>query len=183
MRQEQLNMTGANLLKTLLELFRSDYDVEEICNINGDVYDAYASFNATSAKYVLVHSAELWRTNCFEHVFFRLTDRLKARDIERFQRQIGDYIEPELVRDGKKYPPKDHMYTYMTAIFICENGVEEEAEEAVKRFRYVKNYLFTVRGYSEAKVLVFDLKAGRIFGNRAAKQQVKSYRKNWGDQQ
>lgn len=182
MRQGQLNMTGANLLKALLELFRSDYDVEEACSINGHVYDAYASFRAASAKYVLVQSAELWRTNCFEHVFFRLTDRLKVRDIERFRQQIEDYIEPKLVRSGRTYPPKDHMYTYMTAIFICENGVSGEAEKAVKRFRYIKNYLLTIRGYSEAKILVFDLKTGKIFGNPAAKQQVKSYKKNWGNQ-
>ena len=69
------------------------------------------------------------------------------------------------------------MYTYMTAIFICEEGAAEEAVKAVKHFHYVKNYLLTVRGYSEARILVFDLKNQKIFGNRAAKDMVKGYKK------
>ena len=44
-------------------------------------------------------------------------------------------------------------------------------------FRYFKNYLASIRGYSEARLLVFDLEAGEIFGNRAAKEMVKGYRK------
>ena len=47
----------------------------------------------------------------------------------------------------------------------------------MQRFRYFKNYLASIRGYSEARLLVFDLEAGEIFGNRAAKEMVKGYRK------
>ena len=170
-------MTGDYLLEKLLDSFQNSYDVERTCDINGDIYDAHASFNATSAKYVLVKKAELWRAECFEQVFFRLTKKLEKEDIENFERQIDEYIEPQLVRGGKKWPEKDHMYTYMTAIFICEEGASEEAVKAVKHFHYVKNYLLTVRVYSEARILVFDLKNQKIFGNRAAKDMVKGYKK------
>ena len=170
-------MTGDNLLEKLLDSFQSSYDIEKTCDINGDIYDAYASFNATSAKYVLIRKAELWRANCFEHVFFRLKKNLTKEDIENFREQIVSYIEPELVRGGKRWPEKDHMYTYMTAVYICEDGVSEDVLEMVKRFRYVKNYKLTIRGYSEARILVFDLKNQKIFGNRAANPLVKGYKK------
>lgn len=170
-------MTGENLLEKLLDSFRTSYDVENTCDINGDICDAYASFNATSAKYVLVKNAELWRANCFEHVFFRLKEKLTKEDIEKFREQIVSYIEPELVRGGKRWPEKDHMYTYMTAVYICEDGLSEDAVKAVRRFRYVKNYKFTIRGYSEARILVFDLKNQKILGNRAAGPLVKGYKK------
>ena len=170
-------MTGDYLLEKLLDSFQNSYDVERTCDINGDIYEAYASFNATSAKYVLVKKAELWRAKCFEHVFFRLKKNLGKEDIENFRKKIDAYIEPQLVRGGLRWPQKDHMYTYMTAVFICEEGISEEAVKAVKHFHYIKNYLFTVRGYSEARILVFDLKNQKIFGNRAAKDMVKGYKK------
>lgn len=170
-------MTGNHLLEKLLDSFQSSYDIERTCDINGDIYDAYASFNATSAKYVLVKKAELWRANCFEHVFFRLREKLTKKDIETFGEQIASYIEPELVRGGKKWPEKDHMYTYMTAIYICEEGVAGDVKKSVQRFRYTKNYKFTIRGYSEARILVFDLENQKIFGNRAAATLVKGYKK------
>ena len=168
-------MTGDYLLDKLLDPFRHSYDVERTCDINGDIYDAYASYNATGSKYVLIRKAELWRAECFEHIFLRKKDRLTIEDIERFHDQVVTYIEPELVRGGKRWPGKDHMYTYMTAIYICEDGVSEEVKKKIKRYRYVKNYKLTIRGYSEVRILVFDLKNEEIFGNKAAHDLVKGY--------
>lgn len=172
-------MTGEELLETLLESFRASYDVKRTCDINGDIYDAYASFNAASAKYVLVKSAELWRAECFEYVFFRLEKkRMEADTVDRFRKHLISYIEPRLVRHGEKYPPKDHMYTYMTLICICEEGVSEEAVKRIRSFRYEKNYKLTIRGYSQARILIFDLKNKRLLGNRAAGGLVKGYKKS-----
>lgn len=41
----------------------------------------------------------------------------------------------------------------------------------------LETLLASIRGYSEARLLVFDLEAGEIFGNRASKEMVKGYRK------
>ena len=156
-------MLGTELLETLLTSYAECYDIQRDYPIQDAVYPAYAKFNVTSAKYVLMKKAELWRVNCFEHAFFR--------------RQITEYMEPQLVRSGAKYPPPNHMYTFLTAIFISEGRVSPEVKKEVQRFRYFKNYLASIRGYSEARLLVFELEAGEIFGNRAAKEMVKGYRK------
>ena len=170
-------MTGVKLLEKLLDSYQSSYDIDRAYDVDGDIYDAHASFNVTSAKYVLIKKAELWRANCFEHVFFRVLEELTVQDIERFSRQIVTYIEPTLVRGGKKCPEKDHMYTYMTGVFIAGHGVSDQVKKMVKSFGYVKNYRFAIRGYSEARLLVFDLENHKVFGNRAAKDLVKGYTK------
>lgn len=170
-------MEGGDLLERLLKSYQVSYDIEKAYDIKGDIYDAHACFNVTSAKYVLIKKAELWRANCFEHVFFRVLDQLNVEDVERFREQIVSYIEPQLVRGGRKCPEKDHMYTYMTGIFIAENGVSDDVKKMVKHFKYVKNYRFTIRGYSEVRMLVFDLQNKKIFGNHAAKDLVKGYSK------
>ena len=64
-------MEGKDLLERLLDFHKSSYDIERPFDVDGDIYDAYAKFCVTSAKYVLVKTAELWRANCFEHTFFR----------------------------------------------------------------------------------------------------------------
>ena len=170
-------VTGREFLDKLLRSYRSSFDVEEPFDIEGDIYDAHASFTVTSAKYVLIKKAELWRADCFEHVFFRICDRINVQELGKFRRQITDYIEPELVRKGAKWPEKNHMYTYITAVYICENGLEPDVKKALRRFRFEKNYLLTIRGYSQARVIVFDLKERQIYGNPAARQLVKGYKK------
>ncbi len=170
-------MTGIELLGNLLRSYESSYDIERPYQIDGDIYDAYARFNVTSAKYVLVKKAQLWRANCFEHVFFRIVHQLSAGELECVGEQIDTYIEPELVRQGKKYTEKDHMYSFITVVYICESGLSEEAKAAVRKFRFMKNYLMGIRGYSQARVLVFDLQGEKVIGNQAAKDLVKGYSK------
>lgn len=170
-------MTGNEMLEKLLDSYKNSYDIERSYQADGDLYDAYARFNVTSAKYVLVKKAELWRANCFEHVFFKVVDQLMIEELDRFRELIDTYIEPRLVREGKKYTDKDHMYSFITAVYICEDGLTEEAKAAVKKFSFMKNYLMGIRGYSQARVLVFDLQGKKVFGNRMAKDLVKGYSK------
>ena len=171
-------MTGQELLERLLKSYASSFDIERPYEVNGNLYEAHAVFDVTSAKYVLVKKAELWRAKCFEHTFFRVFGaEMGETEVQRFREDIVSQIEPQLVRGGEKYPVQDHMYTYITGIFICENGVTGEARRAVKKFRFFKNYLLSIRGYAEARILVFDLKEKKVFGNRAARELVKGYKK------
>lgn len=171
-------MSGTELLEKLLGAYAECYDIQRDYPLQDAVYSAYARFNVTSAKYVLMKKAELWQVNCFEHAFFSVVSPLQTEDVQTFRRQISEYMEPQLVRGGAKYPPPNHMYTFLTAIFISERRISPEVKREVQRFRYFKNYLAAIRGYSEARLLVFDLEAGEIFGNRAAREMVKGYRKS-----
>ncbi|MDD3361094.1 MAG: hypothetical protein PHW34_05405 [Hespellia sp.] len=170
-------MTGQDFLEKLLNSYQSAFDIERSFDINGDMYDAYASFNVSSARYVLMKKAELWRANCYEHTFFSCKEVLTAEDFIRFKKEITKYVEPKLVRSGEKYTQKDHMYTYITGIFIVEEGISGEEKKAAKKFRFFKNYLFGIRGYCEARILIFDMKNKKVFGNPAARDLVKGYKK------
>ena len=59
-------MKGHELLEKLLQSYQAAFDITRPYDIEGDRYEAYAAFNVTSAKYVLVKKAELWRADCFE---------------------------------------------------------------------------------------------------------------------
>ncbi len=169
-------MTGQEFLEELLQSYEAAFDITRLYDVNGDIYDAYASFNVTSAKYVLVRKAELWRANCFEHTFFLCREVLSSTDLERWKQEIVEYIEPKLVRGGKDCMEKDHMYTYITGIFLSEKGISRELLREVRKFRFFKNYWMGLRGYSEARLLVFDLENHKVAGNRAARALVKGYK-------
>ena len=69
------------------------------------------------------------------------------------------------------------MYTYLTGVFISEKAVSDEAVNSLKKLRFRKNYRFAVRGFSEERVVLFDMENHRIYGNAAAKDLVKGYKK------
>lgn len=170
-------MKASEFLDKLLKSYQSAYDITCPYEVDGESYDAYAVFNVTSAKYVLVKKAELWRANCYEHTFFSCRQVLMEEDLDRFKTQIQKTIEPDLVRGGRSCMEKDHMYTYITGVFLCEEGISPEVKVKIRRFKYFKNYRFGIRGYCEARLLVFDMKNHKVLGNRAARELIKGYKK------
>ncbi len=170
-------MNGQEFLGKLLEYYQSSFDIVRPFETECGSFDAYAAFNVTSAKYVLIKKAQLWQAKCYEHAFFSCVTKMDGDTLHKFRQQIIDYIEPELVRKGQNCTEKDHMYTYITGIFLCEEGISTQERQAVRKFRFFKNYRFGIRGYAEARLLVFDLKNNKIYGNRAAKELVKGYGK------
>ena len=103
-------MTGRKLLEQLLDSYQSSYDIAKPFDINGEVYDAYASFNVTSAKYVLIKKAELWRADCFEHTFFRCVEHLNRNDLT-YRAGIGS----EGKEESRKKP---HVYLHDWNLYL-----------------------------------------------------------------
>lgn len=170
-------MTGQDLLEQMLVSYQSAFDIIRPYEIAGVLYDAYAAFHVTSAKYVLIKKAELWRANCFEHTFFSCVEQLSVQKLLQFEEHILSFIEPELVRGGQDCPGKDHMYTYVTGIFYSERALDAETARAIRKFHYFKNYRLGIRGYCEARLLVFDMERKAVLGNAAARELIKGYRK------
>lgn len=141
------------------------------------VYDAYGYFHMTSAKYLLVKEAQMWKTYSFEHVFFQNVDVFTDEKLQEYRRQIREHLEPEFVRQGGKYPMADHMYTALTNVFISRKAVAAETARQIRKYKFRRYYRFALRGYCEARLAVFDLERGKVYGNRAAGQMVKSYKR------
>lgn len=171
-------MERKELLNRLISIYRQSFDIQENYEMGGEIYDAYGFCNITNSKYVLVKKAELWRALCFEHVFFKGVDVLDCADVENFCTQTVEYIEPQLVRKGEKCTVKDHMYSYITCVFVCENGLAPDALKKLKKSKFFKNYMLSVRGYSELRLLAVDLKSGKVYGNAAARDLIKEYKEN-----
>lgn len=170
-------MDSKIMLPALLDRYRSSFDVEENYEVEDVLYDAHAAFNVTSAKYVLVKRAQLWQANSFEHVFFRRVDSLLPEHLEQFSRHLRDHFEPTLVCGGQKYPPKNHMYTFVTGIFLCDGAFSKEAVRKLKHMHFYKNYLFSVRGYCQLRLMAVDCTSGTVIGNSAADELVKEYKR------
>ena len=84
-------------------------------------------------------------------------------------------MEETYVRKGEKYPEKDHMVSYVTVCILSESSPAAKIKEAVSRYRFNRNYLFTFRGRSEGRIICVDLEAETVHGNRSARQVFNIY--------
>lgn len=170
-------MTSGLYLEQLIAYYKSTFDLESPWTFHDVEYSAYGYFYSHNEKFVLTKEAQMWETNSYEHIFFCEKEGLAPADIEAADHMIRTLAEPELVRGGDKYPPKNHMYTYLTYVFLCSSPVDPAAADAVRRYHFTRNYLFTVRGWCEARMIAVDLAENRAWGNQKAKPVLKLYRR------
>jgi len=169
-------MNSKEYLDKILEKYRGAFDIESPYSYHDRDYAAYASFSSLSEKYVLVRSAQLWKTEAFEHTLFVCVEKVDEKLIDEMKSVISDYMEPEKARGGEKYPRKDHMYTYLTVVIISDGEVSEAVRKAVKSYRFSKSYAFTFRGVADGRMAVVDLSRAAVYTNGAARPIAKMLR-------
>jgi len=170
-------MKHNELFEKLLNTYKESYDIYTGYRVGDQEYDAYAFLDVTSSRYVLMKKAELWRADCYEHVFFKHASQITGKEISAFSDLTKKEIEPKLVRKGEHTMPKDHMYSFITGIFICDGPVTGETVDKLKRTGFYKNYSLSLRGYCQLRLALIDIEGRKVFGNKAARDMVRDMRK------
>ena len=174
-------MDQSAYLNIILARYARRFDIFKDWMVNGRQYAAYGRFSSLGEKYVLVKNAKLWSVKAYEHVFFLEEDSCTEALLEELMKSVTEYMEPVLVRNGEKYPEKDHMYTYLTFAILCRQTPDEAVKKAVRKFRFDKGYLFSMRGHAEARLVIADLEGREIFTNPAGRALAKMYRKAFAE--
>ena len=117
--------------------------VERLCDVYGGSFDitrceeaelplaAKMDFYVHNSKYVLSKKAKLWEANSFEYVYLFTVPHLT--------REIYEQCERLAYEQGRARirPGPNHMYTYISAIFLCDS-CDPEARKALKRCRRIR---------------------------------------------
>ena len=127
---------------------------------------ARCDFHVHNEKFVLIKKAKLWETYCHEYAFvFAVSDFSPEffRKCEEYVLSQGD----ELIKPGP-----GHMYTYITAIFVCDR-YEKDAVKLLKKASHCKNYRFSFYGWSDFRAVVLKADDKTFFCNKNRKEFAK----------
>lgn len=191
-------MTSGDYLDKILDRMTSTHNITRNFTADGMTFAAHALYESSSEKYVLSRKANLWKVSESEHVLFMTLpeDADSGADseadsgagpganssadpealFEEAGRLISDYMEPVLSRGNEKYPPKDHMRTFLTAVLVLERSPGPELIRKVRRYRFDKSYLFSLRGFSQGRIIVVDLPSKKVYTSPAAKDVAAFFR-------
>ena len=162
-------------LDKLLETYSQTFDLQRDYRIGQLTADAYGYFFTCSEKFVLSPKANLWSIHGYEHILFIRTDTLTLQNLT----EARSLMEHEMIRDlvcrGNRFPEKDHMYSYLTFAFLCQNKPMPEVIRAVEQFRYEKDFLLTLRGHAEGHIICMDLSGGKAYANKKARHLISFY--------
>ena len=153
------------LLENLLKGYSVYFDVERVEEQEVPI-KAVCAFHVHSEKYVLVKSAKLWDADSNEYVYLFSVPELTAEIFEKCKRYAYE-------KGMEQIDPKPgHMYSYITALFLCDQ-VTKEGEKALKKCKIYKSFRFSFHGWMEFHTALLCGSDGRIAVNRAGRQMKK----------
>lgn len=152
-------MTRQEAVERLCTLYQSDFDVR-LCKTHEEPLAAQMDFYANSSKYVLSKKAKLWEANSFEYVYLF--------SVPHLTREIYEQCEKLAYEQGmaRINPGPTHMYTYITALFVCDS-CDEDARKALKRCRLYKSFRMSYWGWMDFHTAMVVLPEEKVSSNRS----------------
>ncbi len=142
-----------------------NYEYEELR------FDIFAEYHERGEKYVLSKKAQLWAVEADEYVFVKHLNYLSSEDANKYTSTLVDSLYK------KVNPREDHMSSAVVLILLCDE-MDSEVENLVKKFKYRKNYKFSLWGWADALFVVVDLNKRQVFNNKAAKHIAEVVKSN-----
>lgn len=156
------------MLERLLAGYRAYFDIEQYDGRRADGIPvvAHCRFYVHSEKYVLIKKAKLWDADSNEFVYIFTMPELTRELYERCR----DYAYEE----GMKLvdPKPGHMYSYITAVFLCDTCTQEAAK-ALRRCRIYKSFHFSWYGWMDFHTAAIVRRDGSVLTNRSGRGNAK----------
>lgn len=127
---------------------------------------ARCDFFEHSQKYVLSRKAELWSANSEEFLYLFEMPELTLEVFEKCKNQV--------IQDGmeRMHIGPGHMYSFITAIFICDR-CNKETVKALKKSHMYKSFKFSLHGWMDYHNAVLICDTNEIKSNYAGKNTAK----------
>lgn len=170
-------MQKSVFLDKVLKYYKGTFDIEMNKEYAGMCFMAYGHYYMTAEKYFVTQGTKLYGYSGYEYLFFWDYDTASDKSFEAVESFIKEYAEPVLVRKNKKYPHKEHMYSYITIIVLHDEPLPLEFIRRVKRFKFNKSYLFSFRGYMHTRIVCAGVNDRSMVSNSSGRGIKKLYTK------
>ena len=128
------------VVSRLLNSFTSYYNIN--LSEEASYLVARCDYFEKSERFMVSKKANLWTANAEEFIYLFYTPNLTEQIYEECMKLVAESW-PAQAHIGP-----DHMYTYVTPLFVCDS-YEETAAKKLKKCRIYKSYKFSCHGLME----------------------------------
>lgn len=154
-------LTRAEAIDRLCGWYEGYFDVTRYDEPR-DYLAAVCDFHVHSTKYVLTKKAKLWEANSHEYVYLFSVPHL-TKEVYESCRDLAHQSGMKKITPGP-----DHMYSYISAVFICDT-CDPEARRALKKCRLYKNFKWSYWGWMDFHTALVELLTGKAAANSSGK--------------
>lgn len=154
-------MTREEALEKLLDRYTGYYNIFPAVQ-EQDPLTAACEFHAHSEKYVITKKAKLWEAGSHDYVYIFSVPHLTE--------ETYSFCRDYAYRSGmeKIQPGPTHMYSYITAIFLCDT-CDEAVKKAVRKCRLYKSFRLSFWGWMDYHNGLAVLAEGKAYANASGR--------------
>ncbi len=156
-------METNDILQAVLRPFEHYYNLRESPT---PPFAAEAEFHSHSEQYFLTRAAHIADIDSHEYVFFAEEDNLTSERLVELEKTAWDEGLSR-VKPGPGHRNSD------VALIIIADTIDEKAFGQVGKIKRSKSYRFSLHGWSNFRVLAYEVSSGRVVFNRAGKSLKK----------
>lgn len=155
------------VLETLLKSFSRYYNINTLSP--SPPFAAEAEFHQHQEQYILVRAAHVSDVDSNEFVFFYTTQNLSKDDLAQTAQKAWD----EGLSRVKVY--SGHMNSDVILVILADK-IDEDAFRQIKKTKFYKSYLFSLRGWSHFKLVAMETSSKRLASNRLGRYLEKLFK-------
>ncbi len=150
-------MENQKLMEKIIGSFRRYYNISR--NPGESSFDAEAEFHSLDEQYFLSKQAKISASGSNEYVFFASVDKLTGKELRS--------LDAEAWQEGLSRVElcPGHKNTDV-ALVIAAEAIEPEAKKQLEKISHYKSYFFTLKGWSDYRLIAVEASTGTAVCNR-----------------
>ena len=161
---EDMQETLERILRSYSRYYRINRDDP------ADPFLAEAAFDMHGEEYFLIKSAKISEMDSREFVFFAGTPLLDENTLAGFDEKAWQ------TGMGRVDAKANHRNSDVVLIILAERFAQD-IEKAIKKTRHYKSYWWGIHGWSNYKLVAYELSSGKTVSNRLGSDLKKLFAK------
>ncbi|MGM9582426.1 MAG: hypothetical protein ACI3WU_01735 [Phascolarctobacterium sp.] len=158
-------MDGQTYLKLLERRLERYFDKKAL--VQGDLqFSLVAELNASDEGYFLVHSIKTYSVQHNEYLF------VKHFTNEVTKEELQPYLELLRQRMQELKTTTEHMSSLFALVIICEQSMDAALVQELEKYKYHKDYCFSLKGWSDLAIYVVDIPKQKVSCNKAGRKTI-----------
>ncbi|KPU46315.1 hypothetical protein OXPF_00430 [Oxobacter pfennigii] len=157
-------------LNMLSEKYKGYFDVNRDFVLLDYKLDIFAQYKAKSHRYFLNKSLSLDSYENFEYCLVKCFDEgINIKGPDEFTSYLIKAAE-DIVK-----PNSSHMSSCLTGVIVSPKSFAPDVIKKAEKFRYSKDFLFTLKGWCDIRLILADLEGNAVYTNKAGREVKDNY--------
>ena len=161
-------MDGQAYLKVIEKRLERYFDKHPL--VQDDLqFSLVAELHASDEGYFLVHSIKTYSVQHHEYLFAKHFEQTVT------MQDLLPYLELLRRRMQELKTTTEHMSSLFTLLIICEQGMDDTLKQELVKYKYHKDYCFSLKGWSDLAVFVVDIPKQEVTCNKAGRKTMQYF--------